>query len=991
MSTKIAIKYAIPNIIFEQELVGEQSFSVYYKKTSDTDWILLTANYTTDANGNNTSETSLTGLTDDIDYDIKFIHNTSKKEYITTFHTCYNFSVGESPLYLKKLFPGQSFSWYISGLANEFIPNNYGGWFYDLTGKMNDKYGGFSSLETPNGISWTSKATTDNADEVYLSFTFDSSKRILTFPVTNTNTDANIYAESINGGGFFMKFYLSAGATNIMLLDMINTDSPTSYVKIGIDSSTLIPYMSSSSGADQTVNFDNALSAGKWYTLEYIIGSSIKILASEGTVVSTGTCLSNVFANKITKTPIYIGEPDGSTTGLNVCKLYFDPHSQATETDISKLTAAYKYVANLIFSKSGSSGGGTVFAPNSYIKLGDASVSSYFGNSNRSNIVLDLAYTTSGINTDNAVKLRVNCYLYQYAESTTYTLVTQDIVLQSGTNTSSVTFQNKFAYRYKLDFELILSTGTTTEDFSLLISSITDTIAAAPLSIKALLEDSSSNLLKSDSVNGSFLALATISVDDTKGTLSISFAALSSGDVTTQDVINPMKYLMVVDDSKITATIDPDLTTGVYELKCKAANTGVLGSMQVEVVSVDNFVDKNGFDIDFTGDFDSAMSLFFEKFSANHTQWGGYNGGCNGNLIYGNRKNKSLIFEQHGDNYAGEVVGVAKPAMDSTYKGYGIPAKYTANNDPQKGKDRLTRVGSIVVSNNYFGFGKFDITIKIPSGTYGVCLAMWLFHYIELFPYDPRWNGWIDRGGKPYGGADPYMVINNEIDIELPSHNVNGTFASWNELASAYFDPNAIDTQYMVGVQDSSSTDKYGTFKLVDTSKPNEFASWKKVSSTIEERNVPSFKACKFNNWRGEKSSGNGWAYTKSDYEGEEYLALLTELTKNYADDTFHKWTITWYKDKTELYIDDVLVRTNKAFVPFNVMRLTLGGWFPSPKEEKYTPEAPGTWAGIHADFSTLNFEVQAIKFTPFSDTDAGGTVEENAESYPEAGLRTLS
>ena len=96
-------------------------------------------------------------------------------------------------------------------------------------------------------------------------------------------------------------------------------------------------------------------------------------------------------------------------------------------------------------------------------------------------------------------------------------------------------------------------------------------------------------------------------------------------------------------------------------------------------------------------------------------------------------------------------------------------------------------------------------------------------------------------------------------------------------------------------------------------------------------------------------------------------------------------WEFKWYKNRTELYIDGVLKRTNRDFVPFNVMRLTFGGWFPSPKAEGYTPEAHGTWAGINANFKSLNIEINHIKFTPFNSTDAGGTAEQNAETYPES------
>ena len=45
-----------------------------------------------------------------------------------------------------------------------------------------------------------------------------------------------------------------------------------------------------------------------------------------------------------------------------------------------------------------------------------------------------------------------------------------------------------------------------------------------------------------------------------------------------------------------------------------------------------------------------------------------------------------------------------------------------------------------------------------------------------------------------------------------------------------------------------------------DITKPKQRDSWVKVGPVIVPRYEPSFANCKFNNWLGERESGQGWA-----------------------------------------------------------------------------------------------------------------------------------
>lgn len=406
--------------------------------------------------------------------------------------------------------------------------------------------------------------------------------------------------------------------------------------------------------------------------------------------------------------------------------------------------------------------------------------------------------------------------------------------------------------------------------------------------------------------------------------------------------------------------------------------------------------DTVGFDIDFTtGVFADKLAEFKNTFYGFHGQWGGANGGVNSNLIYGNANNKSIVFECHGDLYDGEVQGVSKVAKDGTLTAYGEPKFHDVPADPKYLQAWKTRTGAVAVSQKYCGYGEWSTWMKIPVGAYGVAPALWFFHYQEIYPNNSRWQYWIDRGAKPYGGNDPYMVINHEIDIELPSHIAQGVFTTWAELALAYFDPLVIDNKIHCAVEQDVDNANIGLFRLDNPLQPNLRASWTKVSDTWKPVNQPSMNNIKFNNWIGEKSSGSGWGYDQVTYEeGEEYVAKLTKTDTNYADGQFHKWTIKWYKDRTELWIDDVFVRENKGFVPFIPGRLTIGPWFPSgvsQNDESYWDYSPGrAWAGYPANFKTMNVEVSRISFIPYDNTTAGGDNEYFSESFPETSLRTI-
>lgn len=538
--------------------------------------------------------------------------------------------------------------------------------------------------------------------------------------------------------------------------------------------------------------------------------------------------------------------------------------------------------------------------------------------------------------------------------------------------------------------------------------------------------------------------------------------------------LQPTSFNAVATNEKVSFLIDPDIFANIPELSNhKFTETGIIkaeivsnnktlfiktfpgfsypvieSGTQVNVGGIipnENYIQES-FDIDFTKT-DNPLKALQEYFFTKHGTWGGYNGGVNGHNIYFD-ENQNIVLENHGDYYKGSLMGVGKESDVEPYCGYGGDVDYDNNPwDNRTNKSRL-RTGAALVSNKYFGYGRIDVWLQLPVGIWGVCPAIWFFHYIEVSDTDYRYEQAPYKYRNAQGSNEDgwYRVVNNEIDIELPSHLTNGTLPSWSDLQRTYFDNVCIDNKLSIGVTNGSDDEK-GLFQLIDVDNPKERISWRKIDDVANPRYLPSFKNCKFNNWVGELNSGDGWCLSQGEYSAEnyytgningepdedlqktkeEYCSRLTHVADNehgFADGKFHKWSIVWLPDRTILYVDDVCYRENKGFIPFNQMKLTIAGWFPTMlKNKKEHPTGVvdrdgihgikgglidnltddentsiGTWAGTVADFEILHMKVSRVKYEKYH---AGETIEINGkstkieteptclgESFPESGLR---
>lgn len=114
------------------------------------------------------------------------------------------------------------------------------------------------------------------------------------------------------------------------------------------------------------------------------------------------------------------------------------------------------------------------------------------------------------------------------------------------------------------------------------------------------------------------------------------------------------------------------------------------------------------------------------NFYALHKQWGGYsNGGVVAENIY--MLNNNLILEAHGDIYE-DYDGVQGVNSNMTLKFDTIKSNGKWGDNPNYGKPWVRRVGSCLVTKDYFGYGRFLVRAMIPK-LVGVAPAWWSFHY----------------------------------------------------------------------------------------------------------------------------------------------------------------------------------------------------------------------------------------------------------------------
>lgn len=1053
LTEKLPCKYALDGLKFAVPVSQPQHVDLSYQKVGDVDWIPIGTNITVDPDGN-IEDVQLANLPEDTEYILKVFHYESNDEKLFSFTSNLIPTLGPNPIVDKIEWNGRVVMFDAPGVKARMYPNkNYVDWMFGLDYSTKSFDNIVSSMWTSivDDYNFVMKVSNDNSKEVYIGSGVNRTN-YLSLPIDYVNPNLpdlgasqnmfyktlfNTTAPADERRTLFCKFFIDTDHEGaVRLINFMGNNN--TFIGFNVDSENVISF--TVFGTSYTIPVGQEIVKGKWYTLMLVIkDTTIKYASitdysnySMATLpINAGVVIGKVEDRTVlhpaSRADINVSLTyDGSTTDIEhmgIAIEYAIYQYESNSPDNNRIVRAHTPYQKVV------AGAGNVInfiIPNESgygVAIGYSVVFLYGGVTSNGNVTVTNV-SVNGVNVlatsivGSPVNVDPRVTDFMSATNTVVNFLKTDDVVPDPVG--GILFE---------DIAIPAGVSANTRIHFGGGVNLNAHFAVAKIGFRK------TTIIGADDWGNPYQYLDS-SVFEMLGSGYKRMPYIRATNGTQVNIISTFN-MTEMKDATVMFILD-GLPVGETLLEIMSDDL-VLNSKTYTIKTLRMTPSQLEYDIDFELDFDIAVTQLKERYYAKQKRWGGnMGGGTHGALIYFNRGDKCLILEQHGDLYVGDVPSVSPAGKE----GYGFPTDLVEipSTFPSQVTQRCARVGGLIQSVDYHAYGMFDCWFSVPKGMAGLAICLWYFHYQEIYNYDRTFKFWTETGWNGHKYADSvesgfgatWVVINNEIDMELGSENTPyRTPVNPNTDRSISWYVHGLSYRQMIGCTNSDPT-LYGTWIIdweaslpvidsVLSNDPNNVNAyvwtdqlvWVKVNDKLDEVNYgANNRSCRFNNWVNERWNDGAGVYgaPSSSPLGKRELSVNNRtplgdvnakaleqakryIEKYYDDGRYHKWSIDWTKDYTRLLIDDQEIAILKTFVPFNPMTMLIGCWFPSGNiyDKGVILGEYGTWGGVHANWSTAQMKVKRIKYAPYTEAQVPtNQMRYDCETYAQDGLREI-
>jgi hypothetical protein len=437
----------------------------------------------------------------------------------------------------------------------------------------------------------------------------------------------------------------------------------------------------------------------------------------------------------------------------------------------------------------------------------------------------------------------------------------------------------------------------------------------------------------------------------------------------------PATSVISEENTRIAFNIPETISAGLYDVTVEYGDA-VTAPKQIVVYAFDKVNDTRV--LDFQAD-EYAVNTFRSSFYLVSQGFAGAEGGVAAENVY--IRNGLLTLEAHGDGYTGTLQGFNP---DGTRK------SHLYAQDPKFGTQWITRVGAMVASKEYYGYGSFRVQARLPKEL-GVVPTFFVSHKCITKAQEPFANELGGKGLRANGGKDAngiYIDMRQEFSMQMPTTDSHNTFDTMDDVLNAGF----IRPVYLLGldylrvsVVNDPDPANNGTWDLTKPADRKLLSGWTKVSDTPHLYNQPFNNYVRVTNRMNNIGMGNG--ITTEPANIDSFITyMLPAAGLNIWDGEFHEFRMDWESGRVDYYIDGVMIRRNNQYVPWIPGRFGMALLFPTEAEagSSWKADEAKMWGG-KAPWHHQQMDIRRIEYIP----SAFGAVNRLiGETFPLKGMR---